>query len=102
MAALSVSEIVKISGCCETTIRLRIKKGLTGSKLTEKPNGRGGHFKITEQQARKCWDLILDGLTINQAAKESGISYSQAQNIKFGAAWNHITGLPKYERKDDW
>jgi len=98
MTALSIAELARISGCCESTIRERIAKGLTGDKLTAKPKGRGGNFKITEQQARKCWGLILDGCSVKEAAKGAGISYGQAENIKYGAAWNHITGLPKYER----
>lgn len=101
MTVLPVAELARISGCCQSTIRERIAKGLTGDQLTAKPKGRGGHYKITEQQARKCWELMLDGCGVKEAAAQSGISYGQAENIKYGTAWNHITGLPKYDR-DDW
>lgn len=97
---MKVSELAKLSGCCESTIRERIAKGLTGDKLIAKPKGRGGHFKITEQHARKCWEFMLNGDGPILAAKKSGVSVGIARNIKYGTAWNHITGLPKHER--DW
>jgi hypothetical protein len=56
---------------------------------------KGGHYKITEQQAANFWRLHCSGLTTRQAAAEAGITYSQGFNIRAGKAWNKITGKPK-------
>jgi hypothetical protein len=64
------------------------------AKMTNQKN-KGGHYKITEQQAAEFWRLYLSGLTTRKAAAEAGITYSQGFNIRSGKSWNHITGKVK-------
>lgn len=87
----------KEAGVCRKAILKRIRtnkaRGLTGGDLLSVR--RGGHFKITEEQAREFWQLICSNVKAAEARRISGITKSQGDNIRCGRSWNHITGLEK-------
>lgn len=64
--------------------------------------GRGGNYRITEDQAREIWadiQMLANNsryreFNVCQAvADHHGVSRSLVQNIRNGGSWNHITGL---------
>src|SRR4029077_11118007 len=63
-------------------------KSLKGTK-----NGRA---KLTDVQVL---EILQSNKSVSLICKKYGIRRAMVSDIKTGSAWNHITGLPKKERK---
>lgn len=94
---VDIDKAAKEAGITRKAIQMRMyrnkKRGLNGDYLLAVH--KGGHFKITETQAREFWQLVSNGLTTEKACQLTGITKSQGDNIRSGKSWNHITGKPK-------
>lgn len=93
----SIDVAAQAAGVCRKAIQKRIlankARGLAGDDLLSVR--RGGHYKITKQQAREFWRLICSDVKASEARRLTGLTRHQGDNIRCGRSWNQITGLPK-------
>lgn len=80
----------------------RKKSDATIKKLSILNTGESnGNAKITEEQAIIIINLLLDGKTSPQVAKETNVPKNIVNKIKNKTSWTHLTKDIEFERKFD-
>jgi predicted transcriptional regulator len=95
MTPAEIKSAAESEGVSVQAIRKRIRGNVARGCSDLLAKNRGGHYKITESQAKWFWVYVCCGYTTKAAADSVQITFAQGKNIRDGKTWNHITGKDK-------
>ena len=99
MTPAEIKFAAESEGVSVQAIRKRIRGNIARGCGDLLAKHRGGHYKITEQQAAWFWQLINEGMTTEDACERLNITFTQGKNIRDGNTWSCVTGKNKKSRQ---